>query len=261
MTGNLVSVVPCHNEGRHIGAVVRNLGPYVDDVVVVDDGSTDDTCEEAKNAGAYVLRLESNRGKADAVRAGLECAIYELDADEILTHLDGDGEHEPKDIPAFRKEYGPRTMVVGKRNYATVDTRKILYNMLIDLIGRKTGLQLSDPLCGFRLFGKDFGELVLERSKSRGFGLELEEILIARQNGYLLKEARLSSRYKRCKPSSSVIVKAEREIEDNVVTVLEYADFLKLLPGEIDDILYAFFGKLPAYDLGSLLKELQNPMR
>ncbi len=253
----LVSVIPCYNNGGSIGALVREMGAYVDGVVVVDDGSADSTQEEAKAAGARVIRLERNKGKAEAVRTGLRCALYELNADEILTHLDGDGEHKPADVPLLRRAYKPKTVVIGNRNYMSGDTRHILYYMLIGFLDEKTGVRLADPLCGFRLFGKDFAEIVLENSKSERFGLELEEIFLAIRNGYSIKEARLSSLYKRCKPTS-VIVKAERELDDNVRTILEYADFLNISEREMEDMLYAFYGKSPDRPLKQILNDLSS---
>jgi glycosyltransferase involved in cell wall biosynthesis len=240
----LVSVIPCYNNGGSIGALVREMDAYVDGVVVVDDGSADNTQEEAKAAGARVIRLERNKGKAEAVRTGLRCALYELNADEILTHLDGDGEHRPSDIPALKSEYGGKTLVIGRRRTGPATMRNALYFMMTDLLDEKLGLRVTDPLCGFRLFSREFGELVLEKSKAENFGLELEELFLACQNGYVVKQVPISSSFKR-KAMDANMAKPKREIEDNVNTILKYADFLGLSKRETDDINYAFFGNLP----------------
>jgi glycosyltransferase involved in cell wall biosynthesis len=240
----LVAVVPCYNEKGSIGPLVKELKGYVDEVVVVDDGSTDNTHMFAQEAGACVLRMDRNRGKTNAVKEGMTFAIYGLGADELLTHLDGDGEHRPSDIPALKSEYTGKTLVIGRRKAGPASMRNALYFMMTDLLDEKLGLHVADPLCGFRLFGREFGELVLEKSKAENFGLELEELFLACQNGYAVKQVPISSAFKQNHTDSNM-AKARREVEDNVNTILKYADLLRLSKRETDDINYAFFGKPP----------------
>ena len=93
------AVIPAHDEAATVADVVRRAARHVDRVLVVDDGSTDDTGALAAGAGATVLRLDPNRGKGAALVHGLATA-REAGAERIVT-LDADGEHDPDQIPAF----------------------------------------------------------------------------------------------------------------------------------------------------------------
>src|SRR5437762_2142979 len=95
---NVQALVPAHNEGPRIAAVVRRAARFLP-VVVVDDGSTDDTAERATEAGATVIRQVPNQGKGAALRTGFRAAL-ELGSEAVIT-LDGDGQHDPGEIPAF----------------------------------------------------------------------------------------------------------------------------------------------------------------
>lgn len=100
--GMLIAVVPAYNEEKNIGSVVRNLFEHVDNVVVVDDCSKDNTSEVAKEAGATVLSHKINRGQGAALQTGHDYAL-KVDADHVL-HFDGDGQFDVYDIgPAMIK--------------------------------------------------------------------------------------------------------------------------------------------------------------
>src|SRR4051812_9826291 len=94
----VVAIVPAHDEGPRIGAVVRGAAAHLP-VLVVDDGSADDTSERATDAGATVVRQLPNQGKGAALRTGFRWAI-DRDAEAAIT-LDGDGQHDPTEIPRF----------------------------------------------------------------------------------------------------------------------------------------------------------------
>jgi glycosyltransferase involved in cell wall biosynthesis len=92
-----IAAIPCYNEGLAIGSVVLKARRHVDEVLVVDDGSTDDTAAVAKAAGAVVVAHEENTGKGRAVKNALRYAVeHGFDA---LVLLDGDGQHDPNEIP------------------------------------------------------------------------------------------------------------------------------------------------------------------
>ena len=97
-----VAVIPAYFEGSRIARVITDVKAFVDEVVVVDDGSTDITTKTARAAGAKVFRHAVNRGQGAALRTGTEAAL-KLGAD-IVVHLDADGQHDPATIPALVKE-------------------------------------------------------------------------------------------------------------------------------------------------------------
>lgn len=167
-------IVPIHDEAGTIARVVegaRAHGPLVD-VLVVDDGSTDDGGARAAAAGAEVLRLEPNRGKGIALQEGLRVA-RERGYPQAVS-LDGDLEHDPAEIPLFLRalEEG-HDLVVGQRAIYRSWARQAL-NRFANYWYRQVDPRITDTICGFRGFRPElFADLWIEQ---RGF--EFEQILL-----------------------------------------------------------------------------------
>ena len=98
----LLILIPAYNEGERVAGVVTAALAHLP-VLVVDDGSTDDTALRAQEAGATVLRQSPNRGKGAALRAGFRRALD--DGYEAVLTLDADGQHDPGEIPKFLQSY------------------------------------------------------------------------------------------------------------------------------------------------------------
>jgi glycosyltransferase involved in cell wall biosynthesis len=159
----LVAVIPAYNEAGHVGNVVRAVKALADDVVVVDDGSSDGTSVEARAAGAHVYRHLVNRGLGGSVATGLRAALR-LGADVIVT-LDGDGQHVAAEIvdvaaPVLR---GEADFVIGSR---MLDPKGMpLVRRLANCLANVCtwilfGVRVSDSQSGFRAFSRKVAESI-----------------------------------------------------------------------------------------------------
>jgi glycosyltransferase involved in cell wall biosynthesis len=148
------AVIPCFNEARHIEAIVAEVRGQLPGVIVVDDGSTDDTSRRAQSAGAAVVRHSINGGKGSALRTGWRHA-RQLGFTWALT-MDGDGQHAPGDIPEFfaAAERTSARLVIGNRmgqGRAMPRLRRWTNRWMSHCLSELTGATLPDSQCGFRL--------------------------------------------------------------------------------------------------------------
>lgn len=193
-----VAVIPAHNEEKNIKKVVEETRPHVNEVVVVDDGSQDNTAREAEDGGALVLKHEKNMGLGCAIRTGLEHAL-KSGADIIVT-LDGDGQHNPKSIPTLVKKLveDKADVVLGSR-FLKSDNKKVpwirnLSNTLSTRIIRfLTGYNITDSQSGFKAIKSD----AIRRMNLKGKSMEIasEIILKARKNNLRLVEVPVETIY------------------------------------------------------------------
>ena len=109
-------VIPAYNEERSVACVVGSTLAYLP-VMVIDDGSADDTARKARLAGAVVLSSLKNQGKGAALQAGFKKAL-ELGFEFVIT-LDADGQHDPDEIPIFLEEYNARQpdLIISQRDF------------------------------------------------------------------------------------------------------------------------------------------------
>lgn len=154
---NLVALIPVYNAAGHVGNVVQGTLAHAGRVVVVDDASMDGSGEEARTAGAEVIRHATNQGKGAALRTGL-ARCRELGCEWIVL-LDADGQHNPDDIPRLLAE-GARgaKFVLGNRMNQTANMPfwHCVGNRLSSwIVSRLCGQSLPDSQCGFRLLHRD----------------------------------------------------------------------------------------------------------
>jgi len=194
----IMAVIPCYNEGRFIGSVVLKTKKYVDNVLVVDDGSCDETSEIAKLAGAQVIRHECNMGKGIALNTGINKA-KELDAD-VLVLLDGDYQHNPDEIPSLITPIvnGEADIVIGSR-FLDKDCEIPRYRKFGEFVLTRfsnvgSKVKITDSQCGFRALSKKAIEKLDFNSK--GFSVESEMQFLAPELGLRIKEVPVTVNYK-----------------------------------------------------------------
>jgi len=186
--GRVIAIVPAHDEGPRVGAVVIALVEQGLPVLVIDDGSGDDTADEARRAGAQVLNLQPNRGKGGALKAGFAEVLASggaLGWDAILT-LDGDGQHDPEEVPKLLGSWAETNadLVVGSRDYLQMPPIRWFTNSASRLLfSWAVGEKIPDNQSGFRLRSRRLAEADLE-SPEQGFAFEVEEIAICVGRGY-----------------------------------------------------------------------------
>jgi polyprenyl-phospho-N-acetylgalactosaminyl synthase len=153
---HVIAVIPAYNEATRVGNVVTAVRPYVQNVIVVDDGSTDSTGAAARAAGAVVITHSENSGAGAATMTGIEAA-RRMHADTVVT-LDADEQHDPTDIPrllapiltgsadiVFANRFGQRNRIPAIRR---------VFNAIgnfVTLIA--TGKWVQDSQSGYKVFG------------------------------------------------------------------------------------------------------------
>jgi len=152
--GDVSVVIPACNEAGAIGGVVADLlaaGPWRE-ILVVDDGSTDDTSARAQDAGARVIRHPYNKGNGAAVKTGIRAATG-----EFVLIIDADGQHQPADAVRLVTRLGEYDLVVGARSSATqAGLRRRLGNVALNrLAGFLANHEIPDLTSGFRAARRD----------------------------------------------------------------------------------------------------------
>ncbi|MFZ0043715.1 MAG: glycosyltransferase family 2 protein [Solirubrobacteraceae bacterium] len=167
-SGTFLAVVPAYNEAGSVGAVVDSLRQRAArfDVIVVDDGSTDETARRAREAGAVVVTLPFNLGIGGAVQAGF---LYALEHGyDYMVQVDGDGQHEPAEIEKLMgpMDSDPRLdMVCGSRflgrdqSYPAPISRRTGIHLFAFVLTKILGERVTDPTSGFRLYNRRAIEL------------------------------------------------------------------------------------------------------
>jgi len=154
-------IIPAYNEEKNIGLVIEAMPEFVDDIIVIDDGSIDQTSEVAARAGATVNRHENNRGVGAAFQSGKSIAL-KLKSD-IIVNIDADGQFNPKDIERLIQpilqgtaEFVTASRFRDKEYYPRMSKIKFWGNqMMSSLISQITGQKFYDVSCGFRAYTRD----------------------------------------------------------------------------------------------------------
>lgn len=184
---SIAVVIPAYCEGSTIADVVRRAQPYVATVIVVDDGSEDETALQAEAAGAQVLRQPLNQGKGAALWRGMQAALAQ-GATAVIT-LDADGQHCPEDIPKLLDihQRQPERLVIAarlERRECAPRLRRFANGMADFWVSWAAGCPIRDTQSGFRLYPATLLQKQFPpRPGRRGFVFESEILIRAAHEG------------------------------------------------------------------------------
>ncbi|WP_302081276.1 glycosyltransferase family 2 protein [Salinibaculum rarum] len=183
-----VAVIPAYHEASTIGPVIDGTSKYVDEIVVVDDGSTDGTAAVAREHGATVIEHVFNTGVGGAVRTGYRYAIRN-DFDFVV-QIDADGQHDPTLIPQLLDEAEDHDMVIGSRylNESIEDyplIRRLGISFFTGVVNTLGGVNITDVTSGFRVYRVSALADILHRADSHW---AVEQTLEAAQSGHRITE-------------------------------------------------------------------------
>lgn len=203
MRRDLTAVIPAYQCSATVGEVVEGTLRHLSRVVVVDDGSTDASGEVARRAGAEVLRHERNRGKGAALRTAFEQLLEERGsgrAPELgaIVMLDGDGQHDPEDLPALLAAWdtGSWDLIVGGRlgDRAAIPPHRYWTNTIgTRLLSWVTGVHLADSQSGYRVI--EAGLLERMGLVSDGYAVESEMLIKAAHRGARIGQVKVRTIY------------------------------------------------------------------
>jgi len=193
-TGGIVALIPAYQAAHLVGPVIEATRAHLP-VIVVDDGSSDDTAAVAEAAGARVIRQTPNQGKGAALKKGFRAALDEGHA-AVLT-LDADGQHDPAEIPAFLEQWRETRpeLLIGARDFDQMPFVRRMSNKF----GRRSlawalGQDVPDNQSGYRLIGRRLMREMCD-SPSGGFEFEVWMIVVCVREGWPIDWVRIRTIY------------------------------------------------------------------
>jgi glycosyltransferase involved in cell wall biosynthesis len=216
----VLAAIPCYNERVAIGSVALLARAHLDEVLVIDDGSSDGTAAVATAAGAQVLRHEQNRGKGAAVKSALHyAAAHGFDA---LVLLDGDGQHDPDQIPELLQPIQDATadIVIGYRELTQMPRYRRVGRLVLDYT-TAAGKLTKDSQSGFRALGRKAVESLLSKNmQANGFSIESAMIMAARDQHLRIREVPITCTYALKKTSTENPVKHGVGVLGSIIQVI-----------------------------------------
>jgi len=201
------AVIPAYQDEKHIGDIVRRTRERLDHVVVVDDGSTDQTAQRAREAGAEVIVHNQNCGKGEAIKTGLghwfgavNSSSSELNRQiRWVSLLDSDGQHLPEEIDRFMTaavSAARPSFFIGNRmnNLAGMPfIRRVVNHYMSSQISRVCAQKIPDTQCGFRMVDRQLIPDLLGGGDR--FDYDTEVLIIASRKGYRIESVPITTVY------------------------------------------------------------------
>ena len=193
---SVVAIIPGYLEEKHIADIVRRTLQQLDRVLVIDDGSTDATAEQAREAGAQVSVHPQNRGKGESIKSGLR---HWLDHDfSYVLILDGDGQHLPEEIGSFLAAAASSRaeLLIGNRMSdvrAMPLLRRLVNRYMSNKISRVCGQRIPDTQCGFRMLHRSLIPDLL--GGANRFDYETEMLILASRKGCRIESVPITTVY------------------------------------------------------------------
>jgi glycosyltransferase involved in cell wall biosynthesis len=207
----ILIVVPAFNEAGSIGDVVREIRgelPFAD-MLVVDDGSADQTAELARAAGATVARLPYNLGVGGAMRLGYR---YGMEHDyDVVIQIDADGQHDPRYVPKLLDALDEADLVIGARfagvgDYRVRGPRRWAMGMLSKVLSRIARTKLTDTTSGFRAANRRGIEMFAQWYPVEYLGDTVETLVFAARRGLRIRQVPVAMRARMAgRPSHSPV--------------------------------------------------------
>jgi len=173
----IMVIIPAYNEEKIIQKVIRDVKKYIENIIVVDDGSTDNTLEMAKNEKIIVYHHIINRGLGGALSTGIRAAL--LRGADIFLTFDADGQHRAKDIPKMIKPIIEKKadIVIGSRllnAHKNMPISRKIANYMANIITYFLfGIKITDSQSGLRCFNKKTAQLIDIKTNSMEVSSEI----------------------------------------------------------------------------------------
>lgn len=183
LPGPILVLIPAYNESQHISQVVKQAVQYLP-VLVIDDGSNDNTSAKAELAGAEVLRQVPNQGKGAALMNGFRHSLKK--GYHAIIMLDADGQHDPNEIPQFLQEYieNKPDLIIGKRDFRFMPRfRRSTNTFGTWTFSWAVGQNIPDNQSGYRLLSRRMMEAMIQ-SRETNFEFEVEMIVTCIQHHF-----------------------------------------------------------------------------
>jgi glycosyltransferase involved in cell wall biosynthesis len=213
LSSNVLVVVPAWNEERSVGDVVRETRAALADadILVVDDGSRDNTGEVARAAGATVATLPVNLGVGAAMRTGFRYA--KRHGYKAVVQVDADGQHDPWQVPRLLERLDEADVVIGARafgpdGFQVGRLRRLVMRIIARTLSWLTGVRLTDATSGFRACGPRAIEVFAADFPAEYLGDTIETLPIAHRAGCRITEVPVEMRARNFGTSSQSLPKA-----------------------------------------------------